>query len=168
MSETATIVEVPPDGKPKIPKAHLTVNRTAVYQPTFQQAEEACSHREGSFVRMLDTDEQVYRRTVTVNHDWQMVDFGWVEGTPTYVFLINKEQEPPGGIPTPEVKAAVMAKVIEIGGSETIGVPSITRLTRARVYESAQFDPIPGVTYYVRCLNGPAKMTIVAVPGDGS
>lgn len=140
----------------------LTVNETVIFHPAVGQAKELVSHRDGSFQRILDTDEEPYRRTVTVGEEWQPLDFGWAGPTPSQVCLMNEEGFFSGGIPTAEVKVATFAKVLflAVRGKEHY-------ITFAKIHplQSCRFEPV-GDNIFVKCAAGEAKLTIAAAPGD--
>lgn len=153
-----------------IPLARFGVTETVYYQATQGQAESLVTHRDGSFVRLLGTDEQPYKRTMRVGEEWVKLDFGWTvenRATPAQFILLNNEGQFLQAIPTPAAKAEALSRIVVLGirsTNEIAGEP--TSFARLRPLESLRFEPEPGKVYYARCLTGIAKITEVLLPGD--
>lgn len=148
-----------------IPKARFIVNETVIHAQTGRQAQEVASHRDASFVRLLNTEEMPYRRTFSVGEEWILLDYGWAGPSPSQIIVLNEEGQFVG-IPTPEKKAEVLARIVEIAVLiETYqGNEQYFPFAPVRPYESARFEPYGRL--YVRCRKGTARVTICAIPGD--
>lgn len=164
--------------KPPVPQSRLTVNRTAIYgglPHTHMAASDVVPHRVGSFVRLLFTEAHPWRRTYEVGPEWQPLDLGWLADDPhppSLIVVVNEEGVFRGGIPTPEVRAAALARTVLLGVKWTPIIPpyddgKVTAFTQVRVPESGWVDPLPGHAYFARCETDKARITVIAVPGDG-
>lgn len=172
-----TPIQPPPDPVPLSPSpppeprrpAHVAwvhVNETVIYQPPGGQASEPVPHRDGSFTRVLHTEEQPWRRDLAVGPDWAPLDLGWLAGKPvSQLIVINQEGQFRGGNPTPEARAAVLAKVVHVGHDRD---GKAAKFTKVSPYQSIRIEPEPDEDYLICCPNGPAKVTVVAIPGDGA
>lgn len=161
-----------PTAGPDRPLARVTANATVIHGVHGEQADAVLSSRDGRWTRLLWTDEQPYRREVKVGPEWEQLPLGWVGESahpPALLAVVNREdpnRSPLGGIPTPEVKAAGLARIVEVGVRPESGVP-VSGFARVRPYEETHWEPVPGATYFLRCTGGHAKVVVVAVPGDG-
>ena len=154
----------PVQESPTPARARFGVKESVYYAPFQGQAEDLVKHQDGSFVRLLKTDEQPWRRIQTVGADWEPLSLGWtVENgmVPSQVIVMNEEGAFLQSIPTKEEKEAALAKVVEIGTE----VGPVWPMIRVRPQESCRFEPADG-ELLVRCCKGVAKITVVAIPGD--
>jgi hypothetical protein len=173
----------PPPDAPRsppavVPAARVTVTGTVIWQPTGGQAQDVVPFRDSAYTRLLHADEQPWRRDTSVGLDWAPLDLGWLADLPhppSLLSVVNREGHFSGGIPTSEVRAAVLARVVEVGVDVSVAGltnpdrhPFVIPFARVRPYESCRFEPTPQTRYVVRCPRGPAKVTVAAVPGDGT
>lgn len=157
--------EIPPTPKQKVPGAQLIVNQTVIHQLTYGQAQELVPHQDGSFVALIDSTEQPISKDYSVGPDWQPLSLWWLADKPiSHLIFVNREGRFRGGNPTPEHKALVLSRTVEVGVVEK--AHPVVRCALVPPQESSRFRPVPGALYFVRCPNGPAKLTIAAVPGD--
>lgn len=164
-------VPPPPDppARPKVPGAQLIVNEVVIHQPTAGQAVEVASHNLGSFVRLLDTTEQPVSRDCEAGPDWQPLALWWLDGKPlSQLIVCNREGQFRGGNPTPEQRALVLSRVVEVGVELPVDdFKPVMAFAEVPPHESCRFRPATILTrFMLRCRNGPAKVTVVAVPGD--
>lgn len=110
------------------------------------------------FVRELETVEQPYVRKLVIGEEWQPLDFGWVKDIGMFV-LRNDEGAGLQTMPTDEERAAIMAKVLELGTAAWDNC-------RWLIFPQDAFRATPKVIegLVVRCLSGKAKATIYVYP----
>lgn len=104
---------------------------------------------EARYTRRLASDEQPYRRTMTLGAEWQPVDLGWLQGQPVGL-LILQSGEKPGG-PLVEVGVAVLDAV----------QPAFV----IRPGESFRGEPLPDAEICVRASAAGARLAVTVLPG---
>jgi hypothetical protein len=111
--------------------------------------------------RMIQSDEQSYRRRVLVKEEWQAIDCGWLRGQDLCLLFISNEPDDQAGNPTPEEKQVSDAKVVELAfGNEAHVSPSWL------IYPGESFRGCPSTTenLLLRCQRGIARVNLFLVP----
>jgi hypothetical protein len=142
-----------------IPKARLTINSWIAHQPLATRGEDLSPP---AFSRMLETDEQVWRREIPIGPDWEPIPLGWLADKPIALITIhNREGRFTQLQPTPEERAAATARIVEVG---VVHKDVLVPFSQCRPLESCMFEPLAGRQYFLRCKTDGAKVTVVGVP----
>lgn len=133
----------------------------------FQSPDEQPTHQPFRWGRDVDPDLSPYGpKKVVLSQEWTPIDSGWLEDKEGLVVienLVEKRQT----IPSPEEKAELLSKVIEIGirlvtGSEGSSAFSLFYINPG---ESFKASPTVGLRdYRLRCVAGTAKASITIYP----
>jgi hypothetical protein len=110
--------------------------------------------------RLLDSDEDGYKRRVVVKQEWQQLDLGWLKSKPLSAVYLANEREQQAVNPSPEEQAAIEAKVVEVGFAES----GIHAAFQIRPGESMRACPIDADRLYLRSRAGIARINILAIP----
>lgn len=116
---------------------------------------------ETRFQRWLESDEQLYRRTLRVGAEWTPIDTGWVESPA--VLLLRNDREMFAVQPTEEEKTMAAGKVLEIG-VRLDGADAVVPLFAVHPGHSFRAEPLAVKSLRVRCRVGSTKCTVAAVP----
>jgi hypothetical protein len=121
--------------------------------------------------RWVGSEEQPYSRPLCrAGTDWAPLDLGWLAGRPVSRVLIeNREGKFLQVNPTPDERAAAEARVIEVAVQAHVDSdpPRVVVLPFALVRpgECLPFEPVDPAALRVRCAAGPAKFSLLVVPG---
>jgi hypothetical protein len=115
------------------------------------------------FSRDLSSDEQPYERRTVVGESWTAVDCGWIDRCG--MLMLRNEEGHFSVNPTPEQRAEVMRRVVEItfGTVLTTGVPSRECLL-IPPKETCRFYPSDVKSLHLRCRAGKAQITLYLLP----
>lgn len=106
------------------------------------------------------SEEQAYQRRVTVKQELIPLDTGWVSGP--MLLVLENPRLPQQTILSKEEKDKLEAQIIlvycELPGQVK------TPLSYIPYGESIRIRPVKGVTYWLECQSGEAKVVIMAVP----
>lgn len=153
--------------------ARLTVVEHVYHEPTDSEGTDYTR----SYQRVLKTDEVPFTRPRFITHrDWQPLETGWVRGA-GHLYILNDEQPSFQKMPSPEERAEVGRKIIEVGvlpmvkddkrrtmHSAPAPVPDITPCWLIPPGETLRATPADVARLYLRCPAGPARCTIVVIP----
>jgi hypothetical protein len=119
---------------------------------------------ESRFSRRLLSDEQPYLRQFKVGPEWTLLDRGWLTECSCLV-LSNEEGRFHQVQPTPEERDAALRKVVEVGVCFNDDMRDlIYRFAVVRPLESGRFEPADLAAIRIRCLDGPAKVSLTLFP----
>lgn len=154
-----------PDSIPPRPAvARLTVVETVYHQAA--PNDPTCT--EARFGRVIESDEQPYKRQIVVRERWDELDLGWLKGKPIGQLILSNAPTNWQRWPTPEEKAEAEARVVEITHVEPD--EAIERFAapfaRVRPGESCRFEPVDPGALRVRCRSGETRATLTLIPGD--
>ena len=120
-------------------------------------------------VRCKDAD--TYTRKLTLGEEWKPLDAGHLtEADPDGVGLVtvrNDEGRFPHAVPSPEERAALAERVVEVGVyvDNQDGTPGAIAFARVAPGEALPpFDPAAFRDLRVRCRKGTARVTIHLLP----
>lgn len=113
------------------------------------------------FSRLLDSTEQAYVRRTKVGETWSLVDRGWIESCSLMV-VENLEGQSFAVVPTPEERAEVEARVVELGTPGEDG--RIVPFALVRPGLSGRFEPYDVRRVLLRCRSGVAQYTVTLFP----
>lgn len=153
---------------PRTVPARIVVVETINHQEAIAQPH-SCSNR---FSRECETHEEPYGRRFVVGEEWEPLDLGWLaKDGAGMIVLRNREGEYMPAIPTPEAKAELALKVVELCVVADCGIAQIwLPFAVIRPGESCRFEPsaktgcnlYPGI--HVRCKSGKASCGLTAFP----
>lgn len=133
----------------------LTVVDSVYYQPTDGSPTTAMGDA-SRFSRELQSDEQPYERHKLAKDGWEPLDHGWIDRCG---MLVLRNDEGHFAVnPTPEQRAAVFERVIEVSFGDDkcrILVPPL---------ETCRFYPDDVCCMQLRCRTGTARYTLYLVP----
>jgi hypothetical protein len=143
----------------------ITVTETVYHQVAGEQP----TAESNQFSRRLETSEQPYVRKIRVGEAWQPLDLGWVE-QPGMVWLVNDEGRHFQTNPTPEERAAIEAKVIEVV-TKVVNAGPIAGILAEDSFswevapgESFRGKPTDAKRVWLRCRSGTARATLRVYP----
>ncbi len=144
-------------------KARLTVVSHVYHQP----ADSSPSDTPVQYSQAIESEEEPWRRWFNAREEWQPLQCGWVEQA-SLLILCNDEGKWLQRNPTAEERAAVEAKVVELGIGDDPGGPVIIEdtLPFAEVHpgRGCQFTPTAASRIYVRCRRGNARCVLTLIP----
>lgn len=114
------------------------------------------------YARPLQSDEQVYERSLKIGKSWQKIDSGWLDRVSLLV-ISNKEGEQQFTQPTREEVSQLATKTIEIG-VQWPNEASPTSLFIVRPGMVFQVEPNNLGVLYLRSERGPTKCSITLFP----
>lgn len=133
------------------------------------------------YPRILETDEQVYKRSMKIKSEWTNIDVGWlIETGVAQIVIENREGQALQVIPTQEEKAAFLARILELGIEvefesdkprdmfSKVKIPNvIVPFSIIRPGESTRLDPSTYIgSLRIRCMveGETAQTWITAIP----
>lgn len=118
------------------------------------------------FTRRLKTDEQVYKRAMTVG-EWTPLDAGWFKDRQCGMLVLeNLEGHFTQVQPTVEERAEAEAKVVLLTFSNPLGNASIEQTDIViPPRETVRFQPNDLGSIWLRCAAGRAKVQLNIFPG---
>lgn len=145
-------------------KSRLTVVEQ-VYHTAVRDGhpDQPTQHASVPFTRELESDEQVWQRTLKVGEAWQPIDQGWLDEAGVGLLLLqNEEGRFTQTKPSPEEKEEAAKKVVEVGASFITGASGMVFAVPAG--ESARV-PNPDMNHLmIRCQHGTARVTVTLFP----
>jgi hypothetical protein len=115
------------------------------------------------FSRELESDEQPYERRMLATENWKPLDCGWI--SEVGMLLLRNDEGFFSVRPTPEQRAEVALRVIELAFSSTFVTPgSDGERILVPPGESCRFFPKDAKSLRVRCCSGRAQYTISLAP----
>lgn len=138
---------------PILYKGRLTV----IEQIYHQQADSDPTNLEERYSRILESEEEPYKKKLTINQDWIILNAPGLEST-SLVIIRNLEGRYRTTIPDQVEIELVKERVLEVGflvTSPHIIIPPT---------ESARFCPSNLEKLYIRCRKGSCKISILVVP----
>lgn len=113
------------------------------------------------FSRQLDSDEQVYQRTITVKKGWQKLDLGWIAPGGCSCLVLENKRPQWSAKPSQEEVDLAESMVVEVSFRGGIDTDSDAVLP---VGETCRLRPTLRQPLYVSCPAGEARLTISAFP----
>ena len=151
-----------PDSSPVPAPSTLTVVETVYHQPAGGFPDTLLGDA-SRYHRELASDEQAYERHRVLKTAWEPLDCGWVEKCG--MLLIRNDEGQFHTIPTPEQRAEVMRRVIQVAfGDEDPSPCSKTAVILVPPGETCRFYPADAKLIRLRCIEGNARYTICLVP----
>ncbi len=122
--------------------------------------------------RSLQGDEEAFSRNVRLETAWTPLPLGWFLDKPEeagVVVLSNEEGKRLQVQPTPEERAAIGARVVELGTEFTTadGFKHVVPFARVRPGESLPLEPVDHALVRLRCLSPqgqPARCRVYVFP----
>lgn len=162
--------DIRPAADAKAP-ARISVHDNLYFQPAGRGVESQPSGVEARFTRNLRSDEQMYERRSKVGPGWKPLPLPgpeWIDPADCGMLsLKNLEGDDLAVVPTPDERAAIDAKVVEVGlsSSQTDPDAAVTPFARVRPGEAVRVEPVNLHLYRLRCPAGSARYALALVPG---
>ena len=139
-----------------IPRANLVVVEQVYHQAV--DGEPVIS--EQRYTRWLASEEQPYVRRLKVGERRQALDVGWIKTAALLTLANQGEGSFGGGQPSPERKAELASRAVEVGQASS-NLP----FAIVRPGESLRFEPVDVLALWVRCQAGETRATVTLIPG---
>jgi hypothetical protein len=147
---------IAPSEDPPILRNVVSVVEQVYWQPALDQPQQLL---ESACGRELESDEQPYVRRLVVNEEWRPIDCGWIGDECGMFLLCNEEGKHLHKNPTPEQKASLDEKVVELRFDR-----NPTCFWYILPGESMRGCPSNAQSLFIRCRSGTARVTLTLLP----
>lgn len=153
-------------GIPSLPRRTRVTMLSKLYYERYGEQPDYPDHT--PHVEFLETEEEVYKRTLTVGEQWTPIDFGWTRETHCSFINVKNAYRPKRDVePTDNEKEDDASRILEIGKIIPQLSDYVEPVTILYTGQEVTFSPLgPLDRFVIRCRAGSGRYTVFCVPND--